>query len=132
MKEKHNITLQTETVEQIEQFYESDNCKCRSDFIDKAVRFYCEFILVNRDLDFMPNAIGSTMSNLFGNFEGKMSRLLFKIAVEISMLIHVFAATTHIDESLISQLRSMCIAEVRKTQGFMCFEEAVKFQKSND
>ena len=129
MKKTFGLVLETETMEQVERLYEMDNCKSRSAFIEKAMHFYCEFILVNRDLEFMPNAIGSTISNKFENFEGRMSSLLFKIAVELSMLTHVFAATTRIDNSMISQLRSMCIAEVKKTHGNISFEEAVKFQR---
>ena len=40
-------------------------------------------------------------------FENRMASLIFKLAVELSMFMHVTAATNEIDEESLSRLRSM-------------------------
>ena len=58
-----------------------------------------------------------------------MASLLFKLAVEIAMTLHVTAATNEIDQEEMSRLRGMCVNEVKKLNGKVSFEDAVKKQK---
>ena len=61
-----------------------------------------------------------------------MATLLFKIAVELSMILHVTAATNQIDEDTLSRLRGMCVAEVKRLRGAVRLENAVKFQNGDE
>ena len=62
-------------------------------------------------------------------FENRMASLIFKLAVELSMFMHVTAATNEIDEESLSRLRSMWVNEVKKIHGCISFDEVFNFQK---
>lgn len=60
-----------------------------------------------------------------------MTTLLFKMAVELSMLLHVTAATNEIDTDTLSRLRGLCVDEVKRLRGSMRLGDAVKFQSGD-
>ena len=45
------------------------------------------------------------------------------------MLMHVVAATNHITESQLKDLRKICVEEVKRNSGKYKFEDAFRFQK---
>ena len=58
--------------------------------------------------------------------------LLFKIAVELCMVLHVTAAANQIDEDTLSRLRGLCVEEVKRLRGAVRLEDAVRFQNGDD
>ena len=61
-----------------------------------------------------------------------MASLLFKIAVELCMVLHVTAAANQIDEDTLSRLRGLCVEEVKRLRGAVRLEDAVRFQNGAD
>lgn len=57
-------------------------------------------------------------------------RLLFKIAVELSMLANIIAGERKFPPHQIADLRAECINEVKRLNGMLTFEEAVEWQNS--
>ena len=47
-KRRFPVYLYPQTMKTIEMLYKGDNCSTRSEFIEKAVRFYCGFLLQNK------------------------------------------------------------------------------------
>lgn len=115
-------------MEKVNALYEQDDCISRSEFIEKAIRFYTGFLTAENGSDYFPNVIVSTVKGSLDSLENRMARLLFKIAVELSMMLHVTAATNEIDESTLSRLRGMCVNEVTRLQGSVTMENAVTYQ----
>lgn len=111
--------------------FEADNCKSPSEFIEKAIIFYCGYLASEEYKQYLPNVIISTMQGSLDSFEDRMATLLFKIAVELCMMLHVTAATNQIDESTLTKLRGLCVDEVKKLRGSVRLENAVKFQNGN-
>ena len=60
--------------------------------------------------------------------EQRLSRNLFKIAVELGKLAHTIAAANDVDEDTLRELHAMCVDEVRHINGMIDFDSAVKFQ----
>ena len=58
-----------------------------------------------------------------------ISRMLFKLAVETDMMMHITAATNEIDDRTLKDLREMCVEEVKSTIGRINFDSAVRTQK---
>lgn len=108
--------------------FEVDNCKSPSEFIEKAVIFYCGYLASEEYKQYLPNVIISTMQGSLDSFEDRMATMLFKIAVELCMMLHVTAATNEIDSDTLTKLRGMCVNEVKKVRGAVRLENAVKFQ----
>ena len=105
------------TEEKILKNYEADNCKSPSEFIEKAILFYCGYLASTEYRAYLP---------------GVMASLLFKIAVELCMVLHVTAAANQIDEDTLSRLRGLCVEEVKRLRGAVRLEDAVRFQNGDD
>lgn len=128
-RKKHTMSFSAETMKLIEKHYLEDGCRFRSDFIEKAVRFYCGYLTAEDYREYLPNIVVSTMKGTLDSLEGRMAGLLFRNAVELSMMLHMVAATNEIDEDTLASLRGLCVEEVKKLQGSVRLEDAVKFQK---
>ena len=98
-------------------------------FIEEAIHFYSGYINSKENKEFFARIFLSTFKGVIDSFEDRISRLLFKNAVEISMLLHVVSATMDITQDDLTRLRGTCIAEVKKNNGNISFEEALKYQK---
>ena len=54
--------------------------------------------------------------------------MLFKIAVELTVLQNIVAANTQIDQATLERVRGICVNEVKKINGIISFDEAVRWQ----
>ncbi len=114
--------------EKIQKNFEADNCKSPSEFIEKAILFYCGYLASEECRQYLPNVLVSTMQGSLDSFEDRMATLLFKIAVELSMMLHVTAAANEIDEDTLTRLRGLCVEEVKRLRGSVRLDDAVRFQ----
>ena len=108
--------------------FEVDNCKSPSEFIEKAIIFYCGYLASEEYKQYLPNVLVSTLQGSLDSFEDRIATLLFKIAVELCMVLHVTAATNQIDEDTLSRLRGLCVNEVKRLRGSVRLDDAVRFQ----
>ena len=69
------------------------------------------------------------MSGTVQDSENRRARMDFKIAVELSKLVHVIAYTHDVDEAALGKLHLKCLEEVRHINGAVAFEDAYKYQK---
>lgn len=128
-KERFSLRITPETADMIEKNYRADGCITKSEFIEKAILFYCGYITANDYREYFPNVIVSTTKGMLDSFENRMANILFKNTVELSMVLHVLAATHNISEDTLRELRRMCIDDVKKINGTISLADAVKFQK---
>ncbi len=128
-KKRIPLWLYPSTIECMDALLEKDNCKSRSEFIEKAIQFYSGYISAENSINFLPAAITSAMAGVVGTTENRIARVLFKLAVEMSMMMNIIASNAEIDEALLSRLRGKCVSDVKKSIGAINFEDAVKFQK---
>ena len=131
-KERNSVWLYPETKAMIESHMEQDSCKSVSEYIEKAVKFYTGYLDCNSSCseNYLPIVLTSVVDAIVKGSENRISRNLFKLAVEVGAMTHMQAATCQIDEETLSQLRAMCVNEVRKINGVIRHEDAVKFQQS--
>lgn len=130
-KRKFALWIRAETMETIEALYKKDNCRSRSEFIEKAVLFYSGYLRAEETEGYLPAVVISAMQGSLGRYEDRTARLLFKMAVELSMLIHTVAATNEIEEESLSRLRGMCVREVKNLKGSVTLEDAAAFQRGD-
>lgn len=128
-KTKYGIYLYPETIQSVDALYHDNGFRNRSEFVEKAIRFYCGYITADNYRDYFPSVIVSTMKGSLDSLEHRMASLLFKNAVELSMMLHVVAATHEIDKDTLSRLRGLCVNDVKRTNGHISLDEALRFQK---
>lgn len=128
-KKKFPFWMYPETRALIEKWYKQDNCRSQSEFIEKAVRFYCGFISAEEGVRFLPTAITSAMTGMVDGMENRMARLIFKLAVEMSMMMNILALNTDMDEAMLRRLRGKCVDDVKRSIGAVTFENVIRFQR---
>ncbi len=128
-KQKFALWATPETMNRVEGLYKKDDCRSRSEFIERAINFYCGFLCAKEYSDYIPDVFISTMQASMDSLENRMASLLFKNAVEVSILAHLMAAQTNVDKEIVDDLRKMCITDVKRTQGAIRLEDAYRFQK---
>lgn len=128
-KQKFALKIAPEVLNMVEKNYKQDGCGCRSAFIEKAILFYCGYLTAEDYREYFPNVIVSAMQGTLDSLENRMANLLFKNTVELSMVLHVLAATHGISEDTLADLRRMCVDDVKKINGTISLADAVKFQK---
>ncbi len=131
-KNKYMLYARPETIAKAESMYKIEGSKSRSEFIEHAINFYSGYINSNNSLDYFPEVIVSSVQGTLGMFENRISSLLFKNAVELAMMMHITAANFRIDQDTLSRLRGKCVNDVKRLNGRIDFEDAVKYQKGDD
>lgn len=128
-KKKFPLWIYPETRQMVMDWYKRDNCQSQSEFIEKAIKFYCGYISAEEGVRFLPAAITSAMTGMVDSLENRMARLVFKLAVEMSMMMNILASTADVDENTLSRLRGKCVNDVKKSVGTVTFDDIMKFQK---
>ena len=72
------------------------------------------------------------MSGIVKTSENRIARLLFKIAVEMAKLEQMLASINDMDEETMRRLHIRCVNEVKKINGIIKMEDAVRYQRGND
>ena len=128
-KRKFALYIRESTLEEVRKWYPLDNCTSQSEFIEKAVQFYIGFISSNNGSDYLPKIIVSTLKGIVNESDNRISRILFKMAVEQAITMNVVAATCNISRDQLDKLRGTCVAQVKRTNGAYSFENAYDLQK---
>ena len=131
-KEKFALWVYPETMEEVGYSYENDNCRSKSEFIEKAIKFYLGYLKQQNNVNYLSPRITSSVEAVIHGSEQRINRNLFKIAVELEKLSHTLAAANDVDEETLRELHAMCVDEVRHINGSIAFENAVRFQNEED
>lgn len=131
-KQKFPLWAKPETLESVKELYRSDNCKSQSEFIEKAILFYAGYLSADEPKSYLPNMFLSTMHSIVRESDNRTGRLLFKMSVELSMLLNVAAAMWGVDKEELARLRGNCIEEVKRINGTISFDDAVDWQQGDD
>ncbi|MDR2163272.1 MAG: hypothetical protein LBO70_04945 [Clostridiales Family XIII bacterium] len=123
------LYLETGLLDTIEVYRSRANCRSRNEFIIKAIRHYIAYQQKEDDSEFLTPALESVLDGKLGGLEDRMARVLFKLAVEVSMMLHVTASESGIAESEIAGLRKFCVDEVSKLNGNISFDKAHRHQR---
>ena len=103
------------------------NCKRISEFIEKAVNFYCGYLRSSTQ-DYVPQIVLTTLKSLMNENENRHNGSLFRIAVELSMIKNLLAIRNGIGNVSLDKLRADCASEVKKINGTISFEDAIRWQ----
>ena len=128
-KYKFALWLYPETLDKVKELYRQDDCKSKSEFIEKAIRFYIGHLTANDDTSYLPNALISNLKSIVAESDNRQNRMLFKLSVEMAMMMNVLAANSEIDEESLIRLRGECVKEVKRLNGSFSFDDAVDWQK---
>ena len=121
---------ETELLKVADCYLKQADCRSRNEFINKAIRHYIAYLQKESDAEFLTPALESVLSGMLGGMENRMARIIFKLAVELSMTMHIIAAQGEIDEENLLHLRGYCVDEVKRLNGKISFDKAWEHQRS--
>ena len=130
-KQKFALWVYPSTMEVLEKSLEKSECRSKSDFIEKAILFYAGFLAAQTYQNYFPNVVISCMKGSLGSFERRTSNILFKVAVELSMMNFLLASAHRVSRETMESLRNLCIREVKSYNGSITLENAVGFCKDD-
>ena len=109
IKTRIPVWLYPSTLKVMDRAAETANCKSRSEFL--------------------PSALTSALRGIVHDSENRTCRLLFKLAVEMDMMMNVLAMGMEIPDEDLERLRGRCVREVKSTNGTVTLKDAVDYQK---
>lgn len=127
-KRKFALWVRESTLDLAKGLYKDDNCSSRSEFIEKAIIFYAGYLAAGNHNQYLPSIITSTLKGIVAESDNRMSRLLFRLAVELAVTMNVVAAGQGIDKATLNRLRGECVKEVKRLNGAFSFDDAVDWQ----
>jgi len=130
-KEKFALWAYPETMEKVRKTYKDADCRSQSEFIEQAINFYWGHLSADENTNYLAPAIQSSLNATLNGMENRLSRLLFKLAVEMSMTMHIMAWQFDVTEENIQALKGYCVEEVKRLNGKISFEKAFQHQKGS-
>ena len=108
------------------------NCQSQNEFVEKALHFYCDYLTSGDCTTVLPPIYLSALKGTIQDTENRICRLLFKLAVEMDMMMNVLAYGMEISDDTLHDLRGHCVQNVKKTNGSVTLDKAVEFQKGGE
>ena len=130
VKKKHAFWLTSETKDLVEQVYAADNCKSKSEFVEKAIQFYAGYLNTKNASAFLPEVLTTILIGIMDDFAQRMGRMLYKLSVEQNLCNHILTADTDMDQRTYQLMRGRSVREVDSTNGRITLKEVLDFQRS--
>lgn len=105
------------------------NCQSQNEFVEKALHFYCDYLTADDCTTILPPIYLSALKATIQSAEDRICRLLFKLTVEMDMMMNVLAYGMEVSDETLRDLRGHCVQNVKKTNGSVTLDKAVEFQK---
>lgn len=128
-KRKFALWIKESSLEQVRKHYKQDNCSSQSEFIEKAVLFYVGYLSSEENKNYLGSIITSTLKSIVAESDNRQNRMLFKLAVEMAVMMNVVASMQDIDRLSLERLRGECVKEVKRLNGSFTFDDALDWQK---
>ncbi len=130
-KRKFVLWCHPTTIDAVRSNYKNDDCRSLSEFIEKAIRFYIGYLTASDESNYLPNMFLSNMRAIAAESDNRQSRIMFKMAVEMAMMMNLLAAFNDVDPDSLEKLRGECIKEVKRLNGSFSLKDAVDWQNGN-
>lgn len=128
-KNRHTIWLNDDIWKMVGLHYKANNCTTQNEFIEQAIQFYCGYLDSEQEAVFLPITLSTVLEGSLGALGDRLGKLLFKMSVEMSMMMYLMAHDTDATLDELEQLRGRCVQDVMRTHGMINFKEIFRFQK---
>ena len=137
MTEKNTKTrigfyIENDLLRQCDNSLKDANASSRNEFVNNAIRFYLGYISEKNHSLFLSKSMVSVMRGMMDDTENRMATLLFKLTVEMSIMMNVIAAIADIDEETMRKLRIKCVDYAKRTNGSISLAQVAKMQREGE
>lgn len=128
-RKKTTLWLKPDIISRMDSWLETDNCKNRGEFTEKALRFYMGYLSSEDVTEYLSKALVATLRGILADNGNRLRSLLFKWCVELNMMSHTVAAHFKADPIDRRELRRYAVDEVKRTNGQISFDHALDTQR---
>lgn len=107
----------------VEDNYKEDNCSSKSEYVSKAIEYYTGQLATQKNDQFISTKVASLLRSLIKESEHKTEKIVFKLAVEIAMMMHLIARSQNVSQEDLDWLRSKSIDDIKGTNGTLKFDD---------
>ena len=118
------IWLDPSLVRRTDGWLADDNCKNRSEFISKALRFYMGYLSTEDTSGYLSKTLVTTIQGTLADNSNRLRSMLFKWCVELDMLLQVAAKFFNVSEVNLRALRKFAVEHVKRTNGQISLDQA--------
>lgn len=129
-KKRVSLYIDADILQKIDNSMKKSKSRSRNEFLIEAAQFYMGYLNKDNDARFLTESVDLSISNSVTKMEDRIAKVLFKFAVEMSMMMHLLAANLDLQKDTMSSLRRQCIDELKKSSGYLSFEKTMN--KMND
>lgn len=123
------VWLTPSTIRRMDGWLTDDNCKSRSEFIEKALLFYMGHLASEDVTEYLSKALVAALRGILADNANRLRSLLFKWCVELNMMSHTVAAHFGASAADRRELRGFAVDEVKRTNGQISFDHALDTQR---
>ena len=128
-KKRTAVWLTPGVIHRMDGWLEEDNCSTRSEFIEKALRFYMGYLATEDTSEYLSQALVDTLQGIVADNSNRLRTMIFKWCVELNMMGHTIAAHFRADPINRRELRAFAVDEVKRTNGQISFDRALDQQR---
>lgn len=130
--EKTAVRFEPELKAEIQNMMSEANATSMAEFVRQATEFYIAFLRQKKNINFLAPLLAQTIKNEIESVEKNISSMIYKLAVEQAISNNIVACYNGINDETVRELREMCSKDVAENNGIITFEEAMRFQNSED
>lgn len=124
-KQRVPVWLEPKVIEKLESLIPLQNVANISQLIAKAVDFYLGYIGTNDATEFLSETLIGVVDSSIRQTEGRNTTNLFRLAVEMNIIMRILAEGMDIPNEVIENLRGKAIKQVKKSNGKIKFEDTL-------
>lgn len=128
-KKRTAVWLSPGVIRRMDSWLEEDNCSTRSEFIEKALRFYMGYLATEDTSAYLSQTLVDTLQGIVADNSNRLRTMIFKWCVELNMMGHTIAAHFRADPINRRELRAFAVDEVKRTNGQISFDRALDQQR---
>ena len=122
MEKKHiSLWVDEDVLGLCDSYLKMSKLKNRGEFVQEAIRLYCGYLENQISDEFVSKTLITSMQGIVGNLERRMSRLMFKQAVEIAKVFWLVVKGFHINPEDVDDFHTDCVEEVKRISGAIKF-----------
>ena len=125
MDKKYTLTIRMDnkTKEEIQERFGEAHVRSLNAFIIKAIEFYLGYLRQGKNLNYISPILASSIKSEMKNSEQNVSEMLYKMAVQITMLTQVVADDHNFRSDYLEELYHWCAEKVAATNGIISLED---------
>ena len=127
-EEKYTLTIRMDDKikQEIQERMDDAHVRSLNAFVLKAIEFYLGYLRQGKNLNYISPILASSIKGEMKNIEHNLSEIIFKMAVQLSMLTQIVADEKEFYPDYLEELQKWCAEKVASTNGIISLEDTLK------